>query len=51
MNIMEYLKEVSDYIDSLNDEEFYDLLIECGLERCPLIERNKEEDIKEKNEF
>lgn len=35
MKGIEYLKQVSETIDSLNDEEFMSLLIKSGLNECP----------------
>lgn len=30
-----YFKQINDYINSLSDEEFDILLIECGINSCP----------------
>jgi len=35
MNIHEYGRKVRNYINNLTDEEFYNLLLESGLEKCP----------------
>jgi deoxycytidylate deaminase len=35
MDIKKYGKEVIEYIKSLSDEEFSQLLIEAGIEKCP----------------
>lgn len=35
MKGIEYLKKVSEKIDSLNDEEFMSLLVKSGLNECP----------------
>lgn len=36
----EYLKQVSEKIDSLSDEEFMLLLVKSGLNECPFEEIN-----------
>lgn len=36
MDIKQYSKEVMQSIDSLTDEQFDKLLIEAGIEKCPL---------------
>ncbi len=43
MNTKEYLKEVGETIDKLNEEEFFELLNESGLDLCPF-----EDDLDEK---
>ena len=35
MKGIEYLKQVSEKIDSLTDEEFMSLLVKSGLNECP----------------
>lgn len=36
MSIKEYAKRVCEKIDNMSDEEFEKLLIESGLEACPI---------------
>lgn len=33
-----YLKEVSDIIARLNDDEIYELLLESGINECPFVD-------------
>ena len=40
MEGIEYLKQVSEKIDSLSDEEFISLLVKSGLNECPFEEIN-----------
>jgi hypothetical protein len=35
MNTKDYFDEVNEKLNSMSDEEFDQLLIECGIEDCP----------------
>lgn len=42
MDIKEYGKIVCDFLDQLNDEEFDNLLLRSGIEKCPIEKTYKD---------
>ncbi|MFD2368520.1 hypothetical protein ACFSO0_00610 [Brevibacillus sp. GCM10020057] len=38
MDIKKYTKQILDRLDSMNDEEFDQLLLDAGIEKCPFEE-------------
>lgn len=42
MDIKKYFDGVQKYIDSLTDDEFIALMKECGIDKCPLLDLEDE---------